>query len=697
MKFIHLSFIFLTCFISRSFAQDCGFDGLHKNLLKNDPQYRQQVIEAEAQIQKAIKEQETRRSNARAESTMSTLYYIPVVVHVVHTGEPVGSINNPSEARIIGAINYLNDVFAGTHPGLDPSGAGNIQIQFVLAKSDRNCEAFNGIDRIDFSGNATYVASGVQDPNQNSKNGISDNDLKKGTLWDPPFYYNIWLVNKISGNTLGYATFPGFNVSNANGVVMVAREMDSLKMVLVHEIGHGLNLYHVFEGSANNTQCQNNTDCTQQGDGVCDTDPITFERSSCRTGINPCTGTNYSKNTEYNFMSYSRCNTLFTPGQKARMLAAMTLPSLAVLARSPALLVPGISNFAEPPLLCTPSFPKPLPNGYGVTSVSVNDIRMESGNARFDGNGYLNFAANCNRRFTLQPGGTYTFTVSTSGYANEQVRAWIDYNKDGVFDNATEQIILANTLSNFSGNPPYPAVSAMFTIPPGAKNGEMLRMRVIAEPSNSWNVSPIGDACFIPSFGQVEDYAVFISASVLPAVMEYVKGEMLNNAVRITWKTSSEINTDAFEIERSYTGKEYSSIGTVPASGHTNGDAYAYSDKTYTGNVIYYRIKQVDKGGQFNYSTVVTVKRETAPENAITITNNPFADKFGITVATPVQSKVKINLLDITGKLLYTRSAEALGNTTISITPDTRKLLAGMYLVQVTINGKTTTRKIIKQ
>ena len=89
--------------------------------------------------------------------------------------------------------------------------------------------------------------------------------------------------------------------------------------------------------------------------------------------------------------------------------------------------------------------------------------------------------------------------------------------------------------------------------------------------------------------------------------------------------------------------------------------------------------------------------KEAASQNAITITNNPFVDKFGITVATAVQSKVKINLLDVTGKLLYTRNVEVLGNTTISITPDTRKLLAGMYLVQITINGKTTTRKIIKQ
>lgn len=679
----YLILALLTCFISRSFAQqDCGFDDLHKNLLKKDPQYRQQVIETEAQIQKAIKEQETRRSNARVESTMGTLYYIPVVVHVVHTGEPVGSINNPSEARIIGAINYLNDVFAGTHPSRDPSAAGDIQIQFVLAKRDINCKPFNGIDRIDFSGNATYVASGVQGA---YPNGISDYDLKSGTSWDYSTYYNIWLVNTIGG-TYGYATLP--NTSLYDGLVMVARDMDSLKMSLVHEIGHALNLLHTFEDSYSNTECQVNTDCTTQGDRVCDTDPITFQRS-CRTGINPCTGTSYSNYTESNFMSYSRCHTLFTPGQKSRMLAAMTLPSRAVLAKSPALFVSQVSNFVDPPLLCTPTFTG-LNNYYGLMSVSVNHMRRERGNSL---QGYANFAADCIKLFDLQPGGTYNFTVSTWGRVQEQVRAWIDYNNDGVFDNATEQIIFTNTLPIS-----FPTVSALFTIPPAAKTGQVLRMRVIYEAStNVPQGSVIADACFSPIRGQVVDYPVFISPSVLPAGMEYVKGEMLNSTIRISWKTSSEINTDVFEIERSYNGKEYVSIGTVPASGKANGDMYSYPDPTYTGNLMYYRIKQVDKGGQFKYSTVVTIKKEAVSENAITITNNPFTDKFGITIATPVQSKVNINLLDVTGKLLYTQSAEVSGNTTISVAPDTRKLLAGIYLVQVTINGKITMRKIIKQ
>ncbi|MEI9956424.1 MAG: M43 family zinc metalloprotease [Ferruginibacter sp.] len=89
-----------------------------------------------------------------------------------------------------------------------------------------------------------------------------------------------------------------------------------------------------MKGSSLNNNCPVNTDCTNNGDKVCDTDPITYNINSggtidfsCRTGTNTCTGSAYTVNTEHNFMNYTNCFTLFTNGQKARIQAAMSLPS----------------------------------------------------------------------------------------------------------------------------------------------------------------------------------------------------------------------------------------------------------------------------------------------------------------------------------------------------------------------------------
>jgi hypothetical protein len=56
-----------------------------------------------------------------------------------------------------------------------------------------------------------------------------------------------------------------------------------------------------------------------------------------------------------------------------------------------------------------------------------------------------NFAGYCNKLIELQAGGTYNFTVAVFGVEREQVRAWIDYNNDGLFNNATEQIIFTSS------------------------------------------------------------------------------------------------------------------------------------------------------------------------------------------------------------------------------------------------------------
>src|SRR5690606_5389969 len=127
-------------------------------------------------------------------------YTIPVVVHVMHTGGAVGTAYNPSDADIFGAIDYLNSVFEGTYPGMEPPIEGgdivNLELKFVLAKRTPACGYTNGINRVNASGIPGYEANGV---NRANTNGITDLQIKNYSRWSPADYYNIWLVNKIDG------------------------------------------------------------------------------------------------------------------------------------------------------------------------------------------------------------------------------------------------------------------------------------------------------------------------------------------------------------------------------------------------------------------------------------------------------------------------------------------------------------------
>ena len=340
----------------------CGFDEVHNKLLKTDPVFARQIEQNEVNIRRFIETHPELRSGSRPSAVVT----IPVVVHVMHTGGAIGSIYNPSDAQILGAINYLNQVYAGTYPGMsapiEGGGVVDMEIQFALAQRTPSCGTTNGINRVDASSLPNYASFGV---NVNNTNGCPELTLKNFSRWNPADYYNIWIVNKLDGADgtsgqfiAGFAYFPGSS-SQLDGTIMLATQMDAGEKTLPHEIGHALNLYHPFQGSANNTQCPTNSSCTTQGDRVCDTDPISNNYNAvsgnysfaCRTGANSCASPNtYSINTESNFMSYTNCYTLFTNGQKTRVQAAMSLSSRASLVSAGNLaLVPcgAVINFSQ--------------------------------------------------------------------------------------------------------------------------------------------------------------------------------------------------------------------------------------------------------------------------------------------------------------------------------------------------------------
>jgi hypothetical protein len=318
----------------------CGFDEVHKQRMQTDASYRQRVKAGEAGIRDYLQQhpkigQPSRITvdNIGAHPLAGPPYTIPVVVHIIHTGGAIGSIYNPTDAQIQGAINYLNAVYNGTYSTLT-GGVGDLGIQFVLAQRDPNCNPTTGIDRTDGSSVANYAASGVRTSTSNP--GTDDINVKNLIRWDPTQYYNVWVVDKINGSDgtagqfiAGFAYFPGASAS-LDGIVMLATQMTTGQKTLPHEIGHAFGLYHPFEGSTDASVCPVNNNCSLDGDQVCDTDPISENINSgtgvvnftCRSGTNTCTGTAYSINTESNYMNYTNCYTLFTAGQKARILAA---------------------------------------------------------------------------------------------------------------------------------------------------------------------------------------------------------------------------------------------------------------------------------------------------------------------------------------------------------------------------------------
>lgn len=246
---------------------------------------------------------------------------IPVIVHVVHDGEAVGTGTNLSQAQINSQIEVLNEDFRkklGT-PGHNTHPAGaDIELEFCLAVVDPlgNALPEPGIDRINRN------TEGYNAPPYGMT--YFDNNIKDDTYWDPDLYMNIWTTD-LSNDLLGYAQFPNSStltdLGNFNGnaptdgVVIWYRAFGRVGNLqspynggrsATHEIGHWLGLRHIW------------------GDGGCgvddfcaDTPASDTDHSGCPTNVSSCGSVDMVEN----YMDYTNdaCMNIFTEDQKTRI------------------------------------------------------------------------------------------------------------------------------------------------------------------------------------------------------------------------------------------------------------------------------------------------------------------------------------------------------------------------------------------
>ncbi|MFZ9661626.1 MAG: M43 family zinc metalloprotease [Chitinophagaceae bacterium] len=245
-----------------------------------------------------------------SETISRTAITIPVVVHIVYYNESE-NISNEQVASQIEALNRdfnrLNADFSKV-PSVFSSLSGVSEIRFELAKVDPNGRATSGITRTK-SSRALWT-------NDDKIKSAANSGV---TPWDSKSYLNIWVSNLAAG-LVGYSSAPG-SPAEKDGVVIRYNAFGTLGSVsapynagrtAVHEIGHWLNLKHIWGES----QCGS--------DEVDDTPQQRTYSQGCPNfpKINTsCPTANPNGEMFMNFMDFSNddCMMMFTEGQIKRM------------------------------------------------------------------------------------------------------------------------------------------------------------------------------------------------------------------------------------------------------------------------------------------------------------------------------------------------------------------------------------------
>jgi photosystem II stability/assembly factor-like uncharacterized protein len=167
--------------------------------------------------------------------------------------------------------------------------------------------------------------------------------------------------------------------------------------------------------------------------------------------------------------------------------------------------------------------------------------------------------------------------------------------------------------------------------------------------------------------------------------------------VILNWTTATEINNQGFEIERSGDNINFNNIGFVPGFGTTTEPkSYSYSDQSVNSGTFYYRLKQIDFDGSFEYSEVVEIEI-TSPTEFILLQNfpNPFNPTTTIGFGIQNKSNVKITIINAIGEevaIVLNEEREA-GFHQVEFNAST--LPSGVYFYQLRAGSFVETKKML--
>mgnify|MGYP003738158885 CR=1 FL=1 len=325
--------------------------------MANDPA----IVARKLQIENDIKQWiETHKDNRLSQTVIT----IPCVIFNVYHN----NFDSLSQAQLESQIDVLNSDFNATntdrlsssHPYFNK--IGNAQIVFCIAETDPNGNPTSGIIRKKTTNNFTNAS----DIKYTNKNGIDG--------WPADEYLNIWVSDIAQSQFLGQADFPGdfpqgsthdglIVQYNAYGNIGTLTAYYDKGRTATHEIGHWLNLKHIW-GDAN---CGDDLIDDTPKQQTANYDCPTFPHVTCSNGPNGDLFMNYMDYTD------DACMSMFTKGQVQRMLATLNTTRSSIVTSNKC---SGTTSVSQQKYNQVKVFPNPIQNYLVIQGLPQTKSRM---------------------------------------------------------------------------------------------------------------------------------------------------------------------------------------------------------------------------------------------------------------------------------------------------------------------------------
>jgi len=185
--------------------------------------------------------------------------------------------------------------------------------------------------------------------------------------------------------------------------------------------------------------------------------------------------------------------------------------------------------------------------------------------------------------------------------------------------------------------------------------------------------------------------------TVVPVELTSFTISALGNEVTLNWSTATELNNQGFEVQRKFGSNAFVTIGSVKGNGTTTSpNNYSFIDKLIDGGKYFYRLKQIDFNGTFEYSNVIQI--EVRVVDKFTLEQNypnPFNPGTTISWQSPVSSRQVLKVFDVLGNEIVMLVNEEMEAGYHSIDFDGSNLPSGVYFYKLSAGSYIEAKKMV--
>ena len=286
--------------------------------------------------------------------------------------------------------------------------------------------------------------------------------------------------------------------------------------------------------------------------------------------------------------------------------------------------------------------------------------------------------------FTMNCSDGLMTSISVWSFSNNTEIELLIYEGEGFHDNTPyiqEDVVLASGTpinNEIALDVPYPFVGGqVYTFRLRLKGGGTFQLA----KSNLFNAYSGGNLYEneLPQFTEDLFFIINTSGSLLPVELTRFEVESAGNAVQLYWETATEINNSGFEIERSNNAKDWEPISFVEGQGNrTETTNYSFEDNSPHAGWNYYRLKQIDFDGHFEYSDVRSIAFSSSGNFRVYPNPARVSQQIQVQLDEPADHPSNLFILNPTGMLLKSVPVPAgQGQQTLSFS----KRLPGVYSI----------------